>query len=69
MSLISDMLMLNEWLTYKISKKLIFSQIQVIFELLLLSLLKRAYFDKHGAIYTSVAPTNIFGPNDNFDLV
>jgi GDP-L-fucose synthase len=28
----------------------------------------RAYHDQHGCNFTSAIPTNIFGPNDNFDL-
>lgn len=28
----------------------------------------RAYHDQHGRLYTSVIPTNIFGPHDNFSL-
>jgi GDP-L-fucose synthase len=28
----------------------------------------RAYREQHGLNYTSVIPTNIYGPNDNFDL-
>ncbi|KAI0293924.1 hypothetical protein BC826DRAFT_1013252 [Russula brevipes] len=28
----------------------------------------RAYHDEHGSNFTSAIPTNVFGPNDNFDL-
>lgn len=28
----------------------------------------RAYHDQHGRMYTSVIPTNIYGPHDNFHL-
>jgi len=28
----------------------------------------RAYHDEHGRNFTSAIPTNVFGPNDNFDL-
>ncbi|KAH9994537.1 epimerase-domain-containing protein [Russula compacta] len=28
----------------------------------------RAYRDEHGSNFTSAIPTNVFGPNDNFDL-
>jgi GDP-L-fucose synthase len=28
----------------------------------------RAYHDQHGRMYTSVIPTNIYGPHDNFNL-
>ena len=28
----------------------------------------RAYREQHGLNYTSVIPTNIYGPNDNFSL-
>ena len=29
---------------------------------------KRGYYDQHGLKYTSVIPTNVFGPNDNFNI-
>lgn len=29
---------------------------------------RRAYFEQYGDKFTSVIPTNIFGPHDNFDL-
>ena len=28
----------------------------------------RAYHDQYGCMFTSVIPTNIFGPHDNFSL-
>ena len=28
----------------------------------------RAYNIQHGCNFTSVVPTNVFGPHDNFDL-
>lgn len=28
----------------------------------------RAYHEQYGCHFTSVIPTNIFGPHDNFDL-
>ncbi|XP_025201265.1 GDP-L-fucose synthase isoform X2 [Melanaphis sacchari] len=34
----------------------------------LLDVANRAYYEKHGVIYTSVVPCNVFGPHDNFDL-
>lgn len=33
-----------------------------------LFLIKRGYFEQHGIKYTSVIPTNVFGPNDNFNI-
>jgi len=32
----------------------------------LIDIQNRAYYDKHGCIFTSVIPCNIFGPYDNF---
>ena len=29
----------------------------------------RAYYNQYGVKYTSIIPTNIFGPNDNYNLV
>lgn len=34
----------------------------------LLDIANRAYHQKHGVIFTSVVPCNVFGPYDNFDL-
>ncbi|XP_008335159.1 GDP-L-fucose synthase-like [Cynoglossus semilaevis] len=28
----------------------------------------RAYYQKHGRIFTAVIPTNVFGPHDNFNI-
>lgn len=28
----------------------------------------RAYFEQHERPYTSVIPTNVFGPHDNFNI-
>ena len=28
----------------------------------------RAYFEQYGRSYTSVIPTNVFGPHDNFNI-
>jgi GDP-L-fucose synthase len=28
----------------------------------------RGYYDQYGVKYTSVIPTNVFGPNDNFNI-
>ena len=28
----------------------------------------RAYFEQNGRSYTSVIPTNVFGPHDNFNI-
>jgi GDP-L-fucose synthase len=28
----------------------------------------RGYSDQHGVKFTSVVPTNVFGPNDNYNL-
>ena len=28
----------------------------------------RAYHEQHGCMFTSVIPTNIFGPHDNYNL-
>ncbi|XP_055388571.1 probable GDP-L-fucose synthase isoform X2 [Condylostylus longicornis] len=33
----------------------------------LIDIENRGYFDKHGCIFTSVIPCNIFGPHDNFN--
>jgi GDP-L-fucose synthase len=33
-----------------------------------IDILNKAYFDQHGIRFTSVIPTNVFGPNDNFNL-
>jgi GDP-L-fucose synthase len=30
--------------------------------------LQRGYYDQHGLKYTSVIPTNVFGPHDNFNI-
>ena len=30
--------------------------------------LNRGYYEQHGLRYTSVIPTNVFGPYDNFNL-
>lgn len=32
----------------------------------MIDITNRAYFEKHGRIYTSVIPCNIYGPYDNF---
>ena len=32
------------------------------------SKLNRGYYEQHGLRYTSVIPTNVFGPYDNFNL-
>ncbi|CAI6343648.1 unnamed protein product [Macrosiphum euphorbiae] len=34
----------------------------------LLDIANKAYHQKHGVIFTSVVPCNVFGPHDNFDL-
>lgn len=34
----------------------------------MLDVLNRAYSQQYGVLYTSVIPTNVFGPFDNFDL-
>ncbi|XP_035229969.1 GDP-L-fucose synthase-like isoform X2 [Stegodyphus dumicola] len=34
----------------------------------LIDIQNRAYHDQHGCNYTSVIPTNVFGPHDNFNL-
>ncbi|VVC43467.1 NAD(P)-binding domain,GDP-L-fucose synthase/GDP-L-colitose synthase,NAD-dependent epimerase/dehydratase [Cinara cedri] len=34
----------------------------------LLDISNKAYHQKHGVIFTSVVPCNVFGPHDNFDL-
>ncbi|XP_041429916.1 GDP-L-fucose synthase-like [Xenopus laevis] len=32
------------------------------------SLVSRAYYEQHGCKFTSVIPTNVFGPHDNFNI-
>ncbi|KAI0305358.1 GDP-L-fucose synthetase [Multifurca ochricompacta] len=34
----------------------------------MIDIANRAYHDEHGCNFTSAIPTNVFGPNDNFDL-
>ena len=34
----------------------------------MLDVLSRCYNETHGTVYTSVIPTNIFGPHDNFNI-
>lgn len=34
----------------------------------IIDIANRAYHDQHGCTFTSVIPTNIFGPHDNFNL-
>ena len=36
--------------------------------LLFVLLISRAYHDQYGCTFTSVIPTNIFGPHDNFNI-
>jgi nucleoside-diphosphate-sugar epimerase len=45
-------------------------RIQLEFYLILFffSKLNRGYYEQHGLRYTSVIPTNVFGPYDNFNL-
>uniref|UniRef100_T1GL81 NAD-dependent epimerase/dehydratase domain-containing protein n=1 Tax=Megaselia scalaris TaxID=36166 RepID=T1GL81_MEGSC len=33
----------------------------------LIDIQNRAYFEKHGSMFTSVIPCNIYGPNDNYN--
>ena len=35
---------------------------------LCISFFLRGYADQHGIKYTSVIPTNVFGPHDNFNI-
>ncbi|KAG7243654.1 hypothetical protein INR49_011211 [Caranx melampygus] len=35
----------------------------------ILDVQNRAYFQRYGRRYTSVIPTNVFGPNDNYSIV
>ncbi len=35
----------------------------------MIDVLNRGYHDQHGRLYTSVIPTNIYGPHDNYHLV
>lgn len=34
----------------------------------MIDVLNRAYNQQHGCLFTSVIPTNVFGPNDNFSI-
>lgn len=34
----------------------------------MIDVLNKGYCDQHGLRYTSVVPTNVFGPNDNFNI-
>ncbi|ORY25167.1 GDP-L-fucose synthetase [Naematelia encephala] len=34
----------------------------------LVDVMNRAYYEQYGDMFTSVIPTNVFGPHDNFDL-
>jgi len=34
----------------------------------LIDILNRGYNQEHGHSYTSVIPTNVFGPDDNFNI-
>jgi GDP-L-fucose synthase len=34
----------------------------------MIDVLNKGYYDQHGLKYTSVVPTNVFGPHDNFNL-
>lgn len=34
----------------------------------MIDVLNRAYFEKHGCLFTSIIPCNVFGPHDNFNL-
>ena len=34
----------------------------------MIDVLNKGYYDQHGLKYTSVIPTNVFGPHDNFNL-
>ncbi|XP_072513477.1 GDP-L-fucose synthase-like [Salminus brasiliensis] len=34
----------------------------------MLDVYNRAYFEQHGRLYTSIIPTNVFGPHDNFNI-
>jgi GDP-L-fucose synthase len=34
----------------------------------MIDVLNRGYYDQHGLKYTSVIPTNVFGPHDNFNI-
>lgn len=34
----------------------------------MIDVLNKGYHDQHGLKYTSVIPTNVFGPHDNFNL-
>ncbi|KAJ3056764.1 GDP-L-fucose synthase [Rhizophlyctis rosea] len=34
----------------------------------MVDIINRAYNDQHGTMFTSVIPTNIFGPHDNYSL-
>uniref|UniRef100_A0A0X3PVA6 GDP-L-fucose synthase n=1 Tax=Schistocephalus solidus TaxID=70667 RepID=A0A0X3PVA6_SCHSO len=34
----------------------------------MIDVMNHAYSEKHGTVFTSVIPTNVFGPHDNFNL-
>jgi GDP-L-fucose synthase len=34
----------------------------------MIDVMNKGYFDQHGIKYTSVVPTNVYGPNDNFNI-
>lgn len=34
----------------------------------MIDVMNRAYAVQHGMLFTSVIPTNVFGPFDNFDI-
>lgn len=33
-----------------------------------IDVLNKGYYDQHGVKYTAVVPTNVFGPNDNYNI-
>jgi GDP-L-fucose synthase len=34
----------------------------------MIDVLNKGYFNQHGLKYTSVIPTNVFGPHDNYNI-
>ena len=46
----------------------VFLQYIYVFLLVYLFFVTRAYHQQHGCKFTSVIPTNVFGPHDNFNI-